>query len=74
MPQRTITEVLSAETGRLMSLPGVLGVAEGQCHGRPCIKVYVKKKSAPALRKIPSIVGGYPISIEETDEFRAHDR
>ena len=74
MSQRTITEVLGAHTDHLMSVPGVLGVAEGQCEGRPCIKVYVKKRTAQVRRKIPSTLGGYPVSIEETDEFRALDR
>jgi hypothetical protein len=74
MAQRTITEVLHEQTDRLMSVPGVLGIAEGQCDGRPCIKVYVKKKTAQARRKIPSAVEGYPVSIEETDEFRALGR
>ena len=74
MPQQSITDVLTTHADRLMSVPGVVGVAEGRCDGRPCIKVYVKTKSAEALRKIPSTVGGYPVSIEESGEFRAHDR
>ena len=74
MPQRTIAEVLSQQTDRFMALPGVVGVAEGQCDGRSCIKVFVKKKTAEVLGKIPSAVEGYPVSIEETDEFRAFNR
>lgn len=73
MPQRTIAEVLRDVTDRVMSIPGVMGTAEGRCEGRPCIKIFVAKKTGEMLREIPSVVEGYPIAIEETGEFRAHD-
>ena len=74
MPQQTIAQVLNEQTDRLMSVEGVIGVAQGHCDGHPCIKVFVKKKTAAVRRKLPVTVGGYPVSIEETDEFRALDR
>ena len=74
MPQGTIADVLVDQTDRLMSIPGVVGVALGRCDGRPCIKVFVEKKIAEMLREIPSALDGYPVSIEDTGEFRAHDR
>jgi hypothetical protein len=33
-----------------MSLPGVVGTAEGECYGRPCILVLVERLT-PALRQ-----------------------
>jgi hypothetical protein len=74
MPQGTIADVLVDQTDRLLSIPGVVGVAVGRCAEHPCIKVFVEKKTAEMLREIPSTLGGYPVSIEETGEFRAHDR
>lgn len=74
MPQRTIDEVLRDLTDRVMSIPGVMGSAEGRCGGRPCITIFVAKKTAEVLREIPPVVEGYPIAIEETGEFRARDR
>ena len=74
MPRQTIAQVLIDQTDRLMSVAGVIGVAEGRCDGHPCIKVFVTKKTAAVRRELPVTVGGYPVSIEETDEFRALDR
>jgi hypothetical protein len=74
MPRQTIADVLAEHNDRLLSVPDVVGVAEGRCGGRPCIKVFVKTKTDGILRKIPSSIGGYPVSIEDTGEFRAHDR
>lgn len=71
MERRTIEEVLRAHTGQLMSLPGVVGTAQGLCSGRPCIKVYIVKKSAELVRNIPDTIEGYPVMVEESGEFKA---
>lgn len=71
MERRTIQEVLGELTDRVMSLPGVLGTAEGLCNGQPCIRVFLTQKTPELLRQIPAAVEGYPVSVEETGEFRA---
>lgn len=71
MSGRTIEEVLKAHTGELMSLPGVVGTAQGLCANQPCIKVYVEKMGAGTGEKIPDSIEGYPVEIEETGMFRA---
>ncbi len=68
VPQKRIENVLKENTGRLMSLPGVVGTAEGRCDGKPCIKVYVVRRSPELCRQIPDTLGGYPVVIEETGE------
>ena len=73
MPGKSIESVLREHTARLMALPGVVGTAIGECEGRPCIKVYVAQKTPDLLRLIPSTLGGYPVSIHETGEFKALD-
>ncbi|HLO25198.1 MAG TPA: hypothetical protein VK187_03735 [Geobacteraceae bacterium] len=70
MSGRTIEEVLRAHTGELMSLPGVVGTAQGVCADLPCIKVYVIKKNADLEQRIPGTVEGYPVSVEETGTIR----
>jgi len=70
MSGRTIEQVLRAHTGELMSLPGVVGTAQGLCASRPCIKVYVIKKNAELGQRIPDTIEGYPVTIEETGTFR----
>lgn len=68
---KAIEEVLKEHTEELMSVPGVVGTASGICEGRPCIKVYVIRKTTGLEQEIPSILEGYPVLIEETGEIRA---
>lgn len=71
MEGRAIEEVLKAHTGQLMSIPGVVGTAQGLCSGRPCIRVFVIKKSAELERMIPDTIEGYLVVVEESGEFKA---
>lgn len=54
-----------------MSLPGVVGTAQGRCDNKPCIKIYVIKRTPELDEKIPDILEGYPVIIEETGEIKA---
>jgi hypothetical protein len=74
MPSKTIESVLKEHGNRLMSLPGVMGIAQGQLRQKPCIKVYVARKTDELLRQIPSTLEGYTVSVEESGEFRALDK
>ena len=71
MPSKPIKKVLEEHTNELMSIKGVIGTAEGLCNGKPCIKVYVIKKTRQLIQRIPTTLEGYPVVIEETGEFRA---
>ena len=66
---KTIEEVLRAHTRELMSLPGVVGTAQGLCAELPCIKVYVVEKT-DLKQRIPDTIDGYPVDIEETGAIR----
>ena len=71
MPSKPIEKVLEEHTLELMSIDGVVGTAQGLCNGKPCIKVYVIKKTRQLTQRIPTTLEGYPVVIEETGEFRA---
>ena len=71
MVQKPIEEVLEAHNNSLMSIPGVLGTAQSLCEGQSCIKVYVIKKKPELEQKIPGILDGYPVVIQETEKIRA---
>lgn len=71
MAMKTIEEVLKEHTDQLMSMPGVVGTAQGLCDDKPCIKVFVIKKTHELDEKIPDILDGYPVKIEETGEIKA---
>ena len=71
MPNASIDEVMKKHTGELMAVPGVVGVGEGVSRGTACIMVFVAKKDAEALRRIPASLDGYPVRVEASGEFRA---
>ncbi len=71
IPAKPIEEVLKTHTGRLISIPGVVGTAQGLCDGKPCIKVFVAKKTPQLEQKIPHALAGFPVVIQETGEIRA---
>ncbi len=73
MQEKTIQAVLKEHTNRLMALPGVVGTGQGECSGKPCIKVFVAKKTRQLVEQIPSTLEGYPVEVQETGEFRALD-
>ena len=58
-----IENVLNQHSDELMSLPGVVGTAIGECEGKPCIKVLVVKETPELVNKIPRTLEGYPVVI-----------
>jgi len=71
MQRKTIEEVLERYTKEWMSFRGVVGTAQGICDGRPCIKVYVTQRNPELETRIPDIIEGYQVVIEETGEIKA---
>ncbi len=71
MSAKTIEEVLKEHTEELMSIPGVVGIGQGLCNDKPCIKVFVIEKTPELAQKIPNSLEGYQVIIEETGEIRA---
>ncbi len=69
-PVKDIESVLREHKRRLVSIPGVVGAAQGQSEGKPCIKIYVSRKTPELMRKIPQNIEGYAVSIKESGEFR----
>ena len=45
--------VLERHAQGVVSLPGVVGVAEGETDGRPCITVYVAEKTPEVIGRDP---------------------
>ena len=65
-----VQKALRDHSGELMSIPGVVGTGEGLCGGRPCIKVFVVKKTPELSGKIPPEIEGCPVEIVETGEIK----
>jgi hypothetical protein len=66
-----IDELIAEHRDRLLSIPGVVGVAEGVRAGEPCIKVLVEERSAETLAAIPRTLDGLAVEVEESGEIRA---
>ena len=73
MPDRPIESVLREYTDRLMAFEGVVGTAQGDCDGKPCIKVFVATKTSALARRIPHVIEGYEVEVIESDEIHALD-
>ncbi len=65
----SIEEVQEELTPQVMALPGVVGIAIGECEGKPCIKVMVASKTKELLARIPSTYKGYKVAIDEVGEI-----
>jgi hypothetical protein len=66
-----IQEVLKKYTASLITISGVVGTGLGLCDGKPCIKVFVIKKTPDLEDKIPERLEGYSVKIKETGVIRA---
>ncbi|MFQ5707566.1 MAG: hypothetical protein ACE5HO_08975, partial [bacterium] len=67
----TVKQAIEKHKDELLSLPGVVGIAEGRCDRQPCIAVLVQKKTAELQNQIPDQLEGYPVTIKESGEFGA---
>ena len=71
MQARTIEEVLNRHTQQLMSIAGVVGLAQSFNDDKPCIKVYVVGKTPELERQIPGVIHGFPVVVEQTGQIKA---
>jgi hypothetical protein len=71
VPPPSVSQVLERYSGRLMSLRGVVGTAEGSCDGSPCILVLVDRLTPELRRKIPEQLEGIRVDVRETGAIRA---
>jgi len=67
----TVTAALGKHAVEILSLPGVTGIAEGICDGKPCVKVFVEKEPTEKARLIPHELDGIPVVLERSGTFRA---
>ena len=72
--QRSIEQALKASTHSIMAIPGVVGTAIGESGGKPCIKILVVKKTKELDQRLPAVLEGYRVVVDETGEIKALDR
>jgi hypothetical protein len=62
--QQPIEVVLAEHSERLLQIEGVVGVAQGDSEGKPCILVLAL--DAHLAHRLPQSVGGYPVVVQQT--------
>ncbi len=67
----SITAVMQRNMKILMAVPDVVGVGEGAAEGKPCILVFVRRKTPEMEKQIPSTLEGYPVTVTVVGEVRA---
>ncbi len=72
--KKPIEQVLREHTYSLMTLPGVVGTAQGLCDDNPCIRVFVVEATEELLKQIPKEIAGYTVDVQQTGEFKALDQ
>jgi hypothetical protein len=73
MSEKTIETVLAEHQDRIMALPGIVGISIGRYKNKPCIMVFVVRKTKQLIAQIPVTLDKYPVVVQETGEFRALD-
>ena len=69
--RRPLHDVIQHQTEHLMAIPGVVGIAEGEWEGQPCIRVLVSTKTRELEIALPNILEGYPVRILEAGDIKA---
>ena len=69
----SIEKILQEHTDKLMSIPGVVGVAEGEKGGGPVILVMVSELTPELRDQLPRQLGGIPVEIDKTGEINAFE-
>jgi hypothetical protein len=70
-PRRPAAEVVAEETNRLLAIDGVQGLYVGLTEeGDTCIAVMVTRDAEEMKKKLPAVIGGYPVRIEDGGEIR----
>ena len=70
MRRDTLDTARQALTDSVIDMPGVTGVGIGECDGRPCLKVFIERRSDELEASIPRSMEGIPVEIEVTGEIR----
>jgi hypothetical protein len=61
---QSLSLVIARNATKLMGIPGVVGVYEGQSDGRPVLRVMVLSRADSTMERIPKSLEGYAVEVE----------
>jgi hypothetical protein len=67
----SIEEVLQRHTDSLMTIPGVVGVGQGQKNGAPSVYIMVTQLTDSLRRALPDSIEGYAVEVVESGKIKA---
>ncbi len=70
----SLDDILARHTDRLLSIPGVVGVGEGEQEGTPVVLVMVAALSPELDAALPGDLEGHPVVTEVTGEITPFDQ
>ena len=69
--QKDIVTVQAELEAQILDLPGVVGVAVGECAGTECLLVFVEQETPELARQIPQELEGFPVQVQATGPIQA---
>jgi len=63
MARTPLAAVLQQHTDRLMTIPGVVGLAQGIWEGQLCLNIFVEDHLPQPLSGIPASLEDYPVLL-----------
>lgn len=61
---QSLSLVIARNATKLMGIPGVVGVYEGETGGKPVLRVMVLSRADSTMEKIPKTLEGYDVEVE----------
>jgi len=68
MTRPTAAEVIARHADRILAMPGVVGMAEGLFHNKPCIQIHMAGYGHSLRKSLPVDLDGYPVITIVTGE------
>lgn len=66
----SLSLVIARNAEKLMGIPGVVGVYEGETGGKPVLRVMVRSRADSTLQRIPKTLEGYDVEVEVSGPIR----
>jgi hypothetical protein len=66
-----IEDALQKHQERLMAIPGVVGIAEGESDGSPVVLIMVRELTPELRHKLPQQLEGFAVKIDVVGEVTA---
>jgi len=60
----SLSLVIARNATKLMGIPGVVGVYEGETEGKPVLRVMVLSRADSTMNRIPKTLEGYDVEVE----------